>query len=89
MPSISLLRRSRLDRQVLPRAPFGPGAVVDRLVGRPAVSKRDARIAAETPEPQLVITGRPGSTPASREGLLEPGLVLQAAVLDDLARRAG
>ena len=80
-----LLRRSRLHRQVLPRAPFGPRAVVDRLDRAPGHFEGDA-------EDRRRDAGAAGGDhrlvridACFREGLLEPGLVLQPSVLDDVA----
>ncbi len=47
-----------------PRAPFGPGAVIKRNVALADARQRKQKIAAVTPEPQVVITGRSTSTPA-------------------------
>ena len=89
MPSISLLRRSRFHRQVLPRAPFGPGAVIDRLDRAPGHLEGDAEDRRRDAGAAAGDHRLAGIDACLRDGLLEPGLVLQPAVLDDLGRRAG
>ena len=59
------------DRAILTAAPFGPGAVVEALDAPPASSAASARIAAVTPEPQVVMTGFARSTLVRGEDRLQ------------------
>ena len=69
-----LPRRSCGDRVAFGRSPFGPGPVIERLCRAPESSSASEMMAAVTPEPQLVITGRSGSSPDLLEQLGEVSL---------------
>ena len=86
---MAILSRAGGDRRVVAAAPFGPRAVVEAARRTPSISSARVRIAAVTPEPQLVTTGFDKVDAGGGEGRRRCRPASFVAALGDAARSRG